>query len=133
MNAFNAADATLPGFDSLLNSLINASWYQARQNATQGAIQRGTGYQVLHRLMALSLDLAATPQVRAQSLVAIQDLGKWLAAQTSERKKKTGSLDKDWAAHYALAQQEIRLWLADPQRLAPIQKRSAPPGSPIGD
>ena len=94
MNAFNAADATLPGFDSLLNTLMNASWYQARQNATQGAIQRGTGYQVLHRLMALPMDVAATPHVHPNMVSAragARASDSTMAGASSEKAACTGN------------------------------------------
>ena len=133
MNVFHATEETLPGYDSLLRALMNATWYQPRENVIKGAIQRDTGYQVLQHLMALSVNTAATSQVRSQSLVTIQGLDQWLATQKSGRKKKKAGPDKDWAAHYALVQQEIRLWLKDPQKLTPVPAIAPPPGSPIGN
>ena len=127
MNAFHSADPALPGFRTVLDGLMNANWYDTRQTAIPGAIQRNTGEQVLRRLMALSTDTAAASQVRAQALVSIQELDRWLA------KQKSGRLDGDWATHYAQAKQEIALWLKDPTKISPLQNKAAPPGSPIGN
>jgi hypothetical protein len=91
-----------------------------------GAIQRLTGEQILRAQMLLAADPAATSQVRSQALVAIQGLHRWLNKQGKKR------LDNDWAAHYAQAGLEIRLWLEDSSRLAPATIKAAPPGSPIG-
>ena len=127
MNAFHSADPALPGFRTVLDRLMNASWYDKRQTAVPSAIQRNTGEQVLRRLMALSTDTEAASQVRAQALVSIQELDRWLA------KQKSGRLDGDWATHYAQAKQEIALWLKDPTKISPLQNKAAPPGSPIGN
>ena len=126
MNAFHAADSTQPGFGTVLQALTNASWYKQRQSGMPGAIQRNTSDQILHAQMLLAADPAATSQVRSQALFSIQNLNEWLGKQGKKR------LDSDWAAHYAKAGLEIRLWMEDPARLAPETNKAAPPGSPIG-
>ena len=133
MNAFHSADPALPGFRTVLDRLMNASWYDKRQTAVPSAIQRNTGEQVLRRLMALSTDTEAASQVRAQALVSIQELDRWLAKQKTGQKQRSGRLDGDWATHYAQAKQEIALWLKDPTKISPLQNKAAPPGSPIGN
>lgn len=126
MNAFHAADPTQPDFRQVLNALNNASWYAHKQTNMAAAIQRVTNEQILHAQMALVANADATSQVRAQALVSIQSLDQWLTKQGKKR------VDDDWAAHYAKAKLEIKLWLEDPTRLAPASKKPAPPGSPIG-
>ena len=127
MNAFHAADSSLPGFGAVLEALNKTSWYEQQQSAMEGAIQRIKNERVLHVQMALVADPKATSQVRSQALVSIQALDRWLRKQTKTR------MDSDWAAHYAKAKLEIALWLEDPSRLAPGKNKAPPPGSPIGN
>ncbi len=126
MNAFHAADPSQPDFKQILDALNNVSWYEKRQTNMTAAIQRIKNEQILHAQMALVANTDATSQVRAQALVSIQNLDKWL---TKQSKKRAGD---DWVAHYAKARLEIKLWLEDPSRLAPESKKPSPPGSPIG-
>jgi hypothetical protein len=127
MNAFHAADPSQPNFKQMLDALNNVSWYEKRQTNMTAAIQRIKNEQILHAQMALVANTDATSQVRAQALVSIQNLNQWL---TKQSKKRAGD---DWAAHYAKARLEIKLWLEDPSRLAPESKKPSPPGSPIGN
>jgi len=126
MNVFHAAQATLPGFEVVLDALGKASWYEPRLSGMSAAIQRVKNDKVLQGQMALLADPLVTEQVRSQALASILQLDKWLSKQGKTR------MDRDWAAHYARARQEIGLWLEDPSRLAPTKVKSAPPGSPIG-
>ncbi len=126
MNAFHATDPTLPGFKLVVDALNNASWYEQRQTNMAGAIQRLKNEHVLHAQMALVANADATSQVRAQALVSIQNLDQWLTKQNKKR------VDDDWAAHYAKAKLEIKLWLENPTRFVPETTKPSPPGSPIG-
>lgn len=127
MNEFHAADASLPGFMTILDSLNKDSWYAARQSGVNGAIQRIKNDQVLKSQMALASNSSATAQTRAQTLLSVQRLQSWLAKQSNTQ------LDDNWAASYAMAQQQIEMWLQNPTQLAPAQNQAAPPGSPIGN
>ncbi|MCP4048993.1 MAG: DUF5117 domain-containing protein [Gammaproteobacteria bacterium] len=127
MNIFHAADPSLPDFTAVLDSLNDASWYGQQLTAVPGAIQRLMNEQVLHAQMALATDSEATFQVRGQTLASIQQLDQWLGKQ---RKSRQGS---NWDVHYAKARHTIKLWLEDPSSLTPQMKKTAPPGSPIGN
>ena len=127
MNVFHAADPSLPDFTAILDSLNNVSWYGQQLTAVPGAIQRLTNEQVLHAQMVLATDSKATPQVRSQALVSIQELDRWLGKQRKSRQ------DSDWDAHYAKARHAIKLWLEDPSSLLPQMNKPTPPGSPIGN
>jgi hypothetical protein len=127
MNLFNAKDASLPGFESVLNALNNSSWYDRHQSGIPAAIQRMTNTQVLHAQMALAADDLSSEQVRAQALMSIQQFNQWLG------KQKSSKLDDDWSAHYAKTKQDIGLWMDDPSKLSPGNSETVPPGSPIGN
>jgi hypothetical protein len=127
LNVFHAEDSSLPGFGAILQALTGASWQAQRQTGLEGAIQRLTGGQVLHRLMSLANDPKADQQVRAQALLAIQELDQWLAGRSPLK------TDNEWTAHDVQARQLIKAMMNDPARMAPMQIPPAPPGSPIGN
>ena len=127
LNLFHAADPQLPGFESVLNALVNASWYEERMTAIEGAIQRVKSDLLLNRLIALATDTSADTQVRAQAFLIIKTLDFWLTTQSPFK------MDKEWTAFYALASQSIANMMNDPSRMAPVQLPPAPPGSPIGN
>jgi hypothetical protein len=126
MNAFHAADLSLPAFKDVLDALHTSSWYEERKSELPGAIQRIKNDQILQAQMNLAANTAATSQVRAQALVSIQNLNLWLKKQNKKR------LDNDWAAHYAKSRLEIDLWLENPSKMTPGKSQSVPPGGPIG-
>ena len=127
MNAFHAADSTMPDFMTVLNALVQGTWYQERQAGVEGAIQRTAATQYLDRLLTLGSGSNDNSQLRAQALFTVQELDNWLG------KQKPGRLDSDWAAHYARARLMIAALLNEPSSLAPAKPRPAPPGSPIGN
>jgi hypothetical protein len=127
MNDFHATNTTLPGFDSVLNALTRAAWYQKRRDGIEGAIQRMTAEQLLYALMTIAGDSRSAGQVKAQALFTIEAYGKWLGKQESR------GLGADWAAHYAKARRETGLWLDEPSSFKPAADTRVPPGSPIGN
>lgn len=127
MNNFHAVDPSMPGFMTVLDAVNQDSWYAKRESDVQGAIQRVKNDLVLNAQMALAANTAASPQTRAQALMSIQKLASWLDQQVKAR------LNDDWAASYARARQDIRLWLENPEQMSPASAKPAPPGSPIGN
>lgn len=127
MNNFHAVDPSMPGFMTVLDALNQDSWYAKRESGMQAAIQRVKNDLVLNAQMSLAADASASSQTRAQALLSIQKLASWLDQQVKAR------LNDDWAASYARARQDIRLWLENPEQMAPASAKPAPPGSPIGN
>jgi len=127
MNVFNAMDPLLPGFETVLNSLLKASWFAPRQTAVAGVIQRATADQVLNRLMALTNSAETDFQVRAQTFATIRNLDRWLAKQNK------GIKDSNWSAFYAQARHAISTMMSDPSKVGSYPMKPVPPGSPIGN
>jgi hypothetical protein len=127
MNASHAVDQSLPDFQVVLDALNRASWYEKRQAAMDGAIQRATQDQLLNRLLSLVSSSGLNSQVRAQAFMTVQKLDQWLAKQNPDR------MEDAWAAHYALARHAINAMKNDPSRTTPDKAIPAPPGSPIGN
>ena len=129
LNIFHAADPTLPDFKTILDELIEASWYEERRTALAGAIQRIKSDQLLNRLMALATNTKADTQIRAQAFLTIKSLDYWLSLKSPKNVK----LDNEWTAFYTLARQSIATMMNDPSRMPPGQLQPVPPGSPIGN
>jgi hypothetical protein len=129
LNIFHAADPKLPDFKTILDELLEASWYEERRTALAGAIQRIKSDQLLNRLMALAIDTRADTQIRAQAFLTIKSLDYWLSLKSPKNVK----LDNEWTAFYTLARQSIATMMNDPYRMPPGQLQLVPPGSPIGN
>ena len=129
LNIFHAADPELPDFETILDELLEASWYEERRTALAGAIQRIKSDQLLNRLMALATDTKAVTQIRAQAFLTIKSLDYWLSLKSPKNLK----LDNEWTAFYTLARQSIATMINDPSRVSPDQVQPVPPGSPIGN
>lgn len=127
MNISHAMNPSLPGFEDMLEAMGQASWYNKRQTAVEGIIQRMTADQYLDRLMTLANNPEAESQVRAQALLFIRNLDQFLAAQ------KRGKMESDWYAFYTQARHKIDLMMNHPSQLKPASKPQVPPGSPIGN
>ncbi len=126
MNVFHASDPNLPGFQSVLDALMQASWTGEPRAAVEGVIQRETADQFLDRLIKLATDTATDPQVRAQAFITLQTLDNWLS-------QPHGQLEHIWKAFYEQARHTIAVMKRDPSSLKPGQARPVPPGSPIGN
>jgi hypothetical protein len=127
MDVMSANDDSLPGFQSLLDALNNATWFAPRQAGMAAEIQRMTNSQALYAQMELASDTKASQQVRAAALQSVQSILAKLQKQNEKR------LDTRWTAHYAQAMRDIRLWLENPTGFSPGLFTKVPPGSPIGN
>ncbi len=113
-----------PGFSTVPEALINASWRSKQVGGSAGAIQRQTNLQVLYALFRLAFNPAADNDVRAIALETINTLGSWLSRQSP----KSDVLN----AHFHFAQFEIDRLLGDPAQIEALVPVTVPPGSPIG-
>ncbi|MDH3531473.1 MAG: zinc-dependent metalloprotease, partial [Gammaproteobacteria bacterium] len=122
--AARMAGSAGPGFEVITDGLLDAGWFAPGAQGTAAALRRQTGSLVLTRLMQLSSDAGATPEVRAIALEAVNRLSDWLDAQTP-----AGRMSR---AHYALARQQIERWRRDPAIIETLVPATSPPGAPIG-
>ena len=116
--------AGVPGFDAVVEGLLDATWRGTPRGGAIGAIQRQTNMQVLYGLLGMAHDVTADVDVRARALAAVQDLDRWL--------ERRAPRDAATRAHYRFAQHEIARLLDDPAALETLVPASVPPGSPIG-
>jgi hypothetical protein len=126
MVAANAVDQRMPGFHELTAALLAKTWFASRPEGVEAAIQRSVDDLALQRLLRLSADAAALPDVRAMALESVNTLDNWM---TTRLQRETDSV---WRAHYTLAQQTIRQAREDPSSLEKLPPPVVPPGSPVG-
>jgi hypothetical protein len=127
MHAAHARSTDTPGFTELLDALLHATWFAARQPGVDGVIQRRANDQVLVHLMHLGNDRTIDGDVQALALDAVLRLDQWLAERASREK------DTAWRAHYGDARVTIRRMQDNPSTIDDIPLPKPPPGAPIGN
>jgi len=127
MIEFNARDGTMPGFEEVLEALLQATWKtKAEQTASglQEAVRRAVARVTLNALLGVAGDQKAGAEVRAACWTAVLDLRGWLRTAML-------SADKSLRAQYALAIWDIDRVERDPLQFKPVFD-DIPPGQPLG-
>ena len=112
------------GFESVVQGLLNASWYAEPLKGVEAAIQRQTNMQVLYGLLDLAFDTSADVDVRAKAFAAVTELQDWLS--------RRGPGDSALRAQYRFAEHEIQRLMENPDAIKALTPTVVPPGSPIG-
>ncbi len=112
------------GFESVVQGILNASWYAEPLKGVEAAIQRQTNMQVLYGLLGLAFDTSADADVRAKSYAAVSELQDWLS--------RRGPGDSALRAQYRFAEHEIQRLMENPDAMKALTPTVVPPGSPIG-
>lgn len=114
-----ALDQQQPGLEEVLQQLVNSTFKSSPKGHYLAEVQNQINFNVLQNLFELAAARNATPQVKAVTFAAINDLDSWL-------KQKSG-------ANYSQMQREIEAFRKDPSAYE-IQKSvpTIPDGSPIG-
>ena len=112
------------GFESVVQGLLNASWYAEPLQGVEAAIQRQTNMQVLYGLLGLAFDTSADVDVRAKAYAAVTELQEWLS--------RRGPGNSALRAQYRFAEHEIQRLMENPDAIKALTPAVVPPGSPIG-
>ena len=112
------------GFESVVQGLLNASWYAKPLQGAEAAIQRQTNMQVLYGLLGLAFDTSADVDVRAKAYAAVTELQDWLS--------RRGPGNSALRAQYRFAEHEIQRLMENPDAIKALTPTVVPPGSPIG-
>ena len=128
MNAQHARDADLPSFRLVLAAVFLEPWMATDPTDDMaGALQRQAQSQALTGVMTLAAQAGVHAQVRAQAGAALAELEDWL-----DKRTRRPLVDPEWAAHQAMALEQLRAWRENADAWVPSESPSAPPGSPIG-
>jgi hypothetical protein len=126
MIEFHARQAGYPGFDELLDDLINATWKTECTPGYTGAIQRVVNGVVLDHLMILAADQHASAQVRGIVLLKLDGLKKSLASREPLLK------DAASRAEFFFAGNQIDHFEKNPADIRGLIPAPPPAGDPIG-
>ncbi|HEY6349409.1 MAG TPA: zinc-dependent metalloprotease [Candidatus Angelobacter sp.] len=126
MIEYHARDANNPGFDELLEELFAATWKARPMPGYSGAIQRTVNAVVLSHLMTLAADQHASSQVRAISLLKLDELKKWIAPRQALVK------DAPTRAQFFFAANQIDRFEKNPAEVHVTVPEPPPAGDPIG-
>jgi hypothetical protein len=124
LRAARMVRSAAPGFETVIDGLLEMTWFAIGTEDNDAAIQRQTNQIVLQRLMQFAGNMQGETEARAIALDAINRIDTRLAAGTPE--------DRLQAAHYLFASQQIERWRRDPAMFETIAPITMPPGSPIG-
>ncbi len=112
----------LPGLETVIDQLMEATWKKQPGNDYLGMIQATTAAITIKEILALAADETATPMVRGIVIHKINELEKWL--KTNKAALQIG------AADYALLM--IAQFRRDPSSFSIPAGPGLPDGSPIG-
>lgn len=114
-----ALDQQMPGLEDVLQQLINSTFKNTPKDHYLQEVQNQINFLVLQNLFELAADKDATPQVKAVTFAAINEVDSW-------SKQRSG-------ANYSQMQREIEAFRKDPSAYQ-VEKNvpAIPDGSPIG-
>ncbi|MEE2876926.1 MAG: zinc-dependent metalloprotease [Candidatus Neomarinimicrobiota bacterium] len=123
---YHARNSKNPGLEEVIDTILEKTWYEGRENGLNGEIQRVVDMVSLHHLMRLAANEASSHQVRAVAFLKIGELKEWISQQ--DRRQRNEKL----LAHYRYGHQLINRFLDDPSTVTVPAPVEPPAGSPIG-
>ena len=121
----HAEDAKLPGLEDVIDRLIAATWKSPRGAGYVGEVGRTVDDVALAQLFALAANERTPAQVRAIAAVKLEELRKWVAAQSAA----PGAAQR---AHFYFAAARIAQFQKDPKDWKAVPPTEIPEGQPIG-
>jgi hypothetical protein len=126
LEEYHARDPQSPGAAEVLSIVLDATWYAARLNGYNGAVQRSIDAAALNDILTLALQEKTTGQVRGHVLVAAGKLKEWLNS------KARSATDSDLQAHWRFGLSLIEMLEERPEELKKRRPIDPPAGAPIG-
>ena len=128
---YHALDAGNPSFDELLNDLVGATWKrtatgEGAKNDYYAAIQWAVNAVALNHLISLASDEHASAQVRAIASLKLDELRKWMMAQSAAVK------DEGARAQFFFGASQIERFEKNPAEIHLTAPAAPPDGDPIG-
>lgn len=123
----HAREKQSPGFSDVLDAVIDFTWKSKLGQGLHAEIQRVVNNAFLLYLMRLTVDDAASSQVRALAALKLEELKKWINSSMISIK------DEDHKAHFFFAASQVELFQKDPSWVKLPELLTPPPGAPIGN
>jgi hypothetical protein len=121
-----ARDARQPGLDEVIESALNATWFQPAGADYPGEIQRSVNGVLLAQLLALAAEPSTTVQVRAVTTTRLMALRERLARDAGLASNPAQQ------AHLLYGARLIGQFLDNPKDFVAPRVPAPPPGQPIG-
>lgn len=121
----HARNPKLPGLESVIDKLINATFKAPPQTGLEGEVQMATNFALLSNLVRLTQNKNASDQVRAITKFKLDMLKVALL-------NKSGPTE-EWKAHYTYVFSQINLLQQRPEEFKIDSMLPPPPGMPIGE
>ena len=121
----HARNPKLPGLETVIDKLINATFKSPVRPGLEGAIQMATNNALLINLAKFSLHKEASSEVKAIAFLKLDELKNWLSLKATA--------DEEWKAHYNYMIRQINSLLEKPSEYRVNKLLPPPPGMPIGD
>ncbi len=123
---FHARDNQYPGFDEILDAVLNATWKSAHGSGYNAELANIVDNVVLYDLMSLSANVHASAEVRALAALKLHELKNYLSSQPTAHSTIAGQ------AHIFFSVQQIDHFEKDPKRIDLAVPVEPPDGPPIG-
>ncbi len=123
---FHARDSRNPGFDEVLDKILDSTLKAPARAGYQGEIQHVVNMIVLNDLMALASGERASNQVRAVAEYRLDVLKSWLIDQRNLTR------DQNQTAFVLYAANQIKRFQEDPKKMNLTKPNDPPDGQPIG-
>jgi hypothetical protein len=121
-----ALNNAMPGFNTVVDRLMEETWRAAPQKGYNGEIKRLVEKLTLQHLTKLAGNKEAALQVRAMATLKVSELKSWLESRVS------GEKDASQKAHFLFALSQIREFENNPAELNQTIPLTVPDGAPIG-
>ena len=122
---YNDRNADQPGFQKVLDRLIQQTWKSPASNPADRAIQRIVEWVMLEHMMMFVVSNNAQPDTKSIARSKVIELQTYVRSAM----KTTNTEDK---AHYDRVLYSIERLLEDPEEIEFSPPLKAPDGSPIG-
>jgi len=116
----------VPGLVEVLDKLVSTTWKSSPKSSYHAEIQRIVNNALLYNMMRLAVDEETHPQVRAMTMLKLDELKNWLNNRVKSIK------DESQKAQYFYALSQIKLFQTDPSRVKLAVPSRPPQGAPIG-
>jgi hypothetical protein len=127
----HARDARYPSLEEVLDRILDATFRAPQENGYAGEIRRAVAQVALYHLMALAAAGAAPAQVRAMARLKLDELARWIEAETTVEPPAVERSPAE-RAHLLYAASLIEAFRMDPKQPSLAAPPALPDGPPIG-
>ncbi|WP_324678068.1 zinc-dependent metalloprotease [Hymenobacter sp. GOD-10R] len=122
---YHARDAAQPGFLPVVDKLLDKTWKTPLAAGYNGELQAVVNNLTLKYLLALAANEKASPGVRGEALLKVDDLQQWMTATVAKAEPRQ-------KANLLFGLDQIGKYRESPEKFLTPAASVMPPGAPIG-